>query len=111
MRRFAREAWHPTLGSSETGWARVGQSVLSAISVAQIHGLINPSYLDLREKRTEEAQEAALAGLRSSLGVEVAASVLIGLAFQDIVPGLVAGGTSLALHFLGLNALKEARYI
>lgn len=86
---------------------RLGGAVLSAFSVTQLHGLMNPSYEEIRERAADpEKAEAVREGLRLSLALELGAAGLIGLAFSDWVPGAVAGGLSLALFGLGEHALK-----
>jgi len=86
---------------------RLGGAVLSAIGITQLHGLINPSYEEIRERADDPAKaEAVREGLRSSLALELGAAGIIGLAFSDWVPGVVAGGLSLALFGLGEHALQ-----
>lgn len=86
----------------------LGASVLSAISVAQIHTLLNPSHAELRDWASDpEKVEAAKQGLGAALALELAASGLISLAFKDWIPGAVSGSLSLALFFLGQEALKS----
>lgn len=86
----------------------LGASVLSAISITQIHGLLNPSYEELREWAADPAKaEAAQEGLQSALTIELLASGLLSLAFKDWIPGAVSGSLSLALFSLGQKALKS----
>lgn len=86
---------------------RLGGAVLSAIGVTQLHGLMNPSYEEIRERADDPAKaEAVREGLRSSLVLELGVAGIIGLAFSDWVPGVVAGGISLALFGLGEHALN-----
>jgi len=86
---------------------RLGSAVLSAISITQIHGLMNPSYEEMREKASNPDLAAAVrSGLNSSLALELGTAGIVGLMFKDFVPGAVAGGLSIALYFLGHHALK-----
>lgn len=87
---------------------RLGDSILSAISIAQIHGLTSPSMTELREMAADPVKaEAARQNLGSTLLVEMGAAGLIGFAFANWTPGVVAAGTSLLLYYLGIKALGD----
>jgi hypothetical protein len=99
--------WAPAPREPRACLGTLGESVLSAISVAQIHGIIIPSYMELRREAAADPQdrEAVLDSLRYSLAIELGAAGLIWLVFNNLVPAAVAAGTSLILYALGRKAL------
>ncbi len=86
----------------------LGESVLSAISVAQLHSVITPSYMELRREASVDPAEREVVreGLHYSLALELGVSGLIWIIFDNVVPAAVAAGTSLSLYFLSLHALR-----
>ena len=99
--------WAPAPREPTTCLGTLGESVLSAISVAQLHTVITPSYMELRREATADPQErdAVLEGLHYSLALELGVSGLIWIVFDSIVPAAVAATTSLVLYALGRKAL------
>lgn len=107
MDRLRKSAGSNQMGIINPEYKILGSSILSAISVAQIHSLINPSYVQLREQASDPARVAAAKeGLSTSLLIELAAAGLIGYAFESVVPALVAGGLSIGLFAMGTHALE-----
>lgn len=107
MERLRKQAGSQKLGVINPEYKVLGSSILSAISVAQIHSLINPAYVQLREQASDPARVAAAKeGLSTSLLIELAAAGLIGYAFESVVPALVAGGLSIGLYAMGNHALE-----
>jgi len=105
-----RPAGRPALGKridrgSQLG--TLGESILAALSVTSIHGTVNPSFLDLRYRSVDGGMRTeARRMLGLSLGIELAASAVIGWGFRNWIPGVVGVGSSLALYFMFIWALE-----
>lgn len=85
----------------------LGESVLAALSVTSIQGLINPSYMDLRYRSADSTMKAeARRALDYSLVVEIAASAVIGWGFRNWVPGVVGVASSITFYLLFVHALE-----
>lgn len=85
----------------------LGESVLAALSVTSITGLINPSYMDLRYRSVDPGMKAeAKTALNYSLLASLAASVVIGWGFRNAIPGIVGGVSSLVVYALYVHALE-----
>lgn len=96
-------AWRP----DDSALGTLGESVLAALSVTSIQGLINPSYLDLRYRSADPGMKAeAKRMLNYSLAAELATSVLIGFGFRNWIPGAVGAGSSLVYYLLFVHALE-----
>jgi hypothetical protein len=97
------ERAHPGIGP-------LAEAVISALSVGQIHSLMNPSYSDLKDRgqtgNPADIQESRDA-LQKALLVELGVSGVIGYAFGSWTPGLVGGGIGLLLYMLGNSALDS----
>ena len=85
----------------------LGESVLAALSVTSIMGLINPSYMDLRYRSVDSGMKAeAKTALNYSLLASLAASAVIGWGFRNAVPGIVGAAGSLVVWGLYMHALE-----
>lgn len=103
---------HEMSGTEEGGIGVIGEAVVSALSIGQIHGLMNPSYSDLKDKgRTGSDTEIqdAREGLRTALLVEVATSGVLGYAFESWLAAGVGLGMSGALFAIGIRALNSGK--
>ena len=106
--------WLPAAGKmgqkAHPGIGPLAEAVISALSVGQIHGLMNPSYSDLKDRGQAgdpaDIQESRDA-LEKALLVELGVSGVIGYAFGSWTPGLVGGGMGLLLYMLGRSALDS----
>lgn len=92
---------------ADSSLGTLGESVLAALSVTSIIGLINPSYMDLRYRSVDPSMKAeAKTALNYSLLASLAASVVIGLGFRNAVPGIVGAAGSLVVYALYAHALE-----
>ena len=93
-----------------SGLGPMAEAVISALSIGQIHGLMNPSYGDLKDRGGTGNLEAianAREGLKKALLVELGVSGVIGYAFGTWIPSAVGAGVSLLLFWLGSTALDS----
>jgi hypothetical protein len=102
--------WRPA-GSSMGNPMResvLGLSILSALSIAGIHSAVNPSYFTLRSFAAQpQAKGAAQEGLWIGLGLSTAASVAIGLVFDEWIPAIISQATAVLLFGVGMYAVNS----
>lgn len=99
-------------GPGGDGIGSVGEAVVSALSIGQIHGLMNPAYGTLKDKgRTGSAKDVqdAREGLRTALFVEVGVSGILGYAFESWLAVGVGLGLSVTLFSIGTYALNSGK--
>jgi|SRR5579871_6746516 len=103
--------WRPAGGSSMGNPMResvLGLSILSALSIAGIHSAVNPSYFTLRSFAAQpQAKGAAQEGLWIGLGLSTAASVAIGLVFDEWIPAIISQATAVLLFGVGMYAVNS----
>lgn len=103
--------WRPAGGSSMGAPMResvLGLSILSALSIAGIHSAVNPSYFTLRSFAAQpQAKGAAQEGLWIGLGLSSAASVAIGLVFDEWIPAIISEATAILLFGVGMYAVNS----
>ena len=86
----------------------LGLSILSALSIAGIHSAVNPSYFTLRSFAAQpQAKGAAQEGLWIGLGLSSAASVAIGLVFDEWTAAIVSEATAILLFGVGMYAVNS----
>lgn len=106
--------WLPAHGKmgqrAHPGIGPLAEAVISGLSIGQIHGLMNPSYSDLKDRgQTGNLADIAEAkdALQKALLVELGVAGVIAYAFSSWTPGLVGGGMGLLLYLLGTSALDS----
>lgn len=103
--------WRPAGGSSLGSPMKesvLGLSILSALSIAGIHSAVNPSYFTLRSFAAQpQAKGAAQEGLWIGLGLSSAASVAIGLVFDEWIPAIISEATAILLFGVGMYAVNS----
>lgn len=103
--------WRPAGGSSMGNPMKesvLGLSILSALSIAGIHSAVNPSYFTLRSFAAQpQAKGAAQEGLWIGLGLSTAASVAIGMVFDEWVPAIISQATAILLFGVGMYAVNS----
>lgn len=99
-------------GVDGDGIGSVGEAVVSALSIGQIHGLMNPAYSALKDKGRSGSDrdiQDAREGLRTALLVEVGASAILGYAFDSWLASGVGLGMSAVLFSIGTYALNSGK--
>lgn len=99
-------------GVEGEGIGSVGEAVVSALSIGQIHGLMNPAYGTLKDKgRTGSDKDVqdAREGLRTALFVEIGVSGILGYAFESWLAVGVGLGLSTVLFSIGTYALNSGK--
>ena len=103
--------WRPAGGSSMGNPLKesvLGLSILSALSIAGIHSAVNPSYFTLRSFAAQpQAKGAAQEGLWIGLGLSTAASVAIGMVFDEWIPAIISQATAILLFGVGMYAVNS----
>lgn len=99
-------------GSGGDGIGPVGEAVVSALSIGQVHGLMNPAYGTLKDKGrngTDQEVQDAKEGLRTALFVETGVSAVLGYAFQSWLAGGVGLGLAITLYSISTYAISSGR--